>query len=138
MNICDYMFLCGNWAIGQFELFLCFLNFSYMFLCVETELLVNFELFLCGNWAMIYLFLCGNWAMIYFCLVEIERGGVINLLPDNLSEIGVEYVKVSYSLHCSYWIIRLFFFFFFFTLCLNLLLCLELFIHDTYHWLANL
>ena len=40
--------------------------------------------------------------MIYFCLVEIERGGVINLLPDNLSEIGVEYVKVSYSLHCSY------------------------------------
>ena len=40
--------------------------------------------------------------MIYFCLVEIEQGGVINLLPDNLSEIGVEYVKVSYSLHCSY------------------------------------
>ena len=33
--------------------------------------------------------------MIYFCLVEIERGGVINLLPDNLSEIGVEYVEVA-------------------------------------------
>ena len=59
-------------AIGQFVFFLCFLNFSYMFLCVETELLVNFELFLCGNWAMIY-----------FCLVETERGGVINLLHDN-------------------------------------------------------
>ena len=33
-------------------------------------------------------------------------GGVINLLsshniPDNLSEIGVEYVKVRHSLHCS-------------------------------------
>ena len=25
------MFLCGNWAIGQFELFLCFLNFSYIY-----------------------------------------------------------------------------------------------------------
>ena len=33
-------------------------------------------------------------------------GGVINLLsshniPDNLSEIGVEYVEVRHSLHCS-------------------------------------
>ena len=82
----------------------------------RSELLVNFELFLCGNWAMIYLFLCGNWAMIYLCLVETKCGGVINLLPDYLSEIGVEYVKVSYSLHCSYWIIHLFFFFFPFSL----------------------
>ena len=35
-------------------------------------------------------------AMDFFCLVETERGGVISLLVDNLSEIGVEYVKVSY------------------------------------------
>ena len=35
-------------------------------------------------------------AMDFFCLVETERGGVISLLPDNLSEIGVEYVEVSY------------------------------------------
>ena len=35
-------------------------------------------------------------AMVFFCLVETERGGVISLLPDNLSEIGVEYVEVSY------------------------------------------
>ena len=41
------------------------------------------------------------------CLVETEQGGVISLfsshnIPDNLREIGVEYVEVSYSLHCSY------------------------------------
>ena len=35
-------------------------------------------------------------AMDFFCLVETERGGVISLLPDNLSKIGVEYVEVSY------------------------------------------
>ena len=34
-------------------------------------------------------------AMVFFCLVETERGGVISLLPDNLSEIGVEYVEVA-------------------------------------------
>ena len=35
-------------------------------------------------------------------------------IPDNLSKISVEYIEVSYSLHCSYWIICLFFFFFLF------------------------
>ena len=35
-------------------------------------------------------------AMDFLCLVKAERGGVISLLPDNLSEIGVEYVEVSY------------------------------------------
>ena len=34
-------------------------------------------------------------AMVFFCLVETKRGGVISLLPDNLSEIGVEYVEVA-------------------------------------------
>ena len=49
--------------------------------------------------------------------METERGGVICLLPDNLNEIGVEYVEVSYYIvHTD---------FFFFTLCLNMLLCLE-------------
>ena len=53
-------------------------------------------------------------AMDFFCLVETKRGGVINLLPDNLSEIGVEYVEVSYSLHCSLNYVFLFLFFFVF------------------------
>ena len=35
-------------------------------------------------------------AMDFFYLVKAERGGVISLLPDNISEIGVEYVEVSY------------------------------------------
>ena len=52
-------------------------------------------------------------AMDFFCLVEIERGGVISLFPDNLSEIGVEYVEVSYSLHCSLNYVFLSFFFLF-------------------------
>jgi len=39
--------------------------------------------------------------------VETERGGVIGLLssdniPDNLSEIGVEYVEVSFSVLFSF------------------------------------
>ena len=53
------------------------------FFCVETELCV------------------------WICLVETERGGVISLLssdniPDNLSEIGVEYVEVSFSVLFSF------------------------------------
>ena len=112
LNFC-YMFLCGNLAIGQFELFLCgnwamvyflpqpifsvdFLTFFFFFwilvicFCVETELLVNLNYF-CVETKLWF----------WICLVEIERGGVINLLPDNLNEIGVENVEVSYSLHCS-------------------------------------
>ena len=43
--------------------------------------------------------------------LEIERGGVINLLPDNLSEIGVEYVEVDIYIYmfCSslvYFVVR--------------------------------
>ena len=48
--------------------------------------------------------------------METKRGGVINLLPDNLNKIGVEYVEVSYSLHCSLnYVFLSFFFSFFFT-----------------------
>ena len=52
-------------------------------------------------------------AMVFFCLVETERGGVISLLPDNLSEIGVEYVEVAIYIYiymfCSslvYFVVR--------------------------------
>ena len=74
------MFLCGNWAIGQFELFL-----------------------------------CGNWAMIYFLPQPILYSRVdwivVFVLPDNLSEIGVEYVEVAIYIYmfCSslvYFVVR--------------------------------
>ena len=122
------MFLCGNLAIGQFELFLCgnwvmvyflpqpifsvdfltfffFLFFLFFFIlvicfCVETELLVNLNCF-CVETELWF----------WICLVETEWGGVISLLPDNLNEIGVENVEVSYQL--ASWILSFFFLFFF-------------------------
>ena len=41
-------------------------------------------------------------AMVFFCLVETERGGVISLLPDNLSEIVVEYVEVAIYIYICF------------------------------------
>ena len=119
------MFLCGNLAIGQFELLLCgnwaivyflpqpifsvdFLTFFWILVicfCVETELLVNLNCF-CVKTELWF----------WICLVETKRGGVISLLPDNLNKIGVEYFKVSYSLHCSLNYVFLFLFFFPFSL----------------------
>ena len=92
------LFLCGNWAMVYFlpqPIFsVDFLTFFFWILvicfCVETELLVNLNYF-CVETKLWF----------WICLVEIERGGVISLLPDNLNEIGVENVEVSYSLHCS-------------------------------------
>ena len=117
------------WKLSELELLACFLIILAKLVwsklrlvihyIVHTELYVFFFNIWISYWSFniwifniwISCFCVETELRVWICLVEIEQVGVISLLPDNLSEIGVEYDEVSYSLHCSYWIICLFFFF---------------------------